>query len=42
MTNSEGVHEEMRVWLLRLAQGDFTATPPKPQGLRIWHGAQDR
>ena len=24
-------HEEVRVWLLRLAQGDFDAPPPEPK-----------
>jgi hypothetical protein len=24
-------HEEVRAWLLRLAQGEFDAPPPKPR-----------
>jgi hypothetical protein len=24
-------HEEVRAWLLRLAQGEFDALPPKPR-----------
>jgi len=26
-------HEEMRSWLLKLAAGDFAATPPEPRKL---------
>jgi hypothetical protein len=24
-------HEDMRAWLLKIADGDFTAEPPKPR-----------
>ncbi len=24
-------HEDMRVWLLKIANGDFSAEPPKPR-----------
>lgn len=24
-------HEDMRAWLLRIADGDFSAEPPKPR-----------